>query len=161
MDGLEIEANAVLAEGLLFDFGGSYSKARLTGDPQLPPQVNPAVARDGDPLPEVPLVQFNVGLTYTVPLSADSSLRFSGDVTHRGSSDTQFNNSTRFNIPLASYNLVNLRAGLEWKSWQFTVFVKNLQNRRAQVDAISSDQDPLALITSRPRTGGLAVNYKF
>ena len=64
-------------------------------------------------------------------------------------------------MPLKSYDLVNLRAGLDWKRWQFTVFIKNLADDRVEVDAISSDQDPLARITARPRTAGLAVNYKF
>ena len=87
--------------------------------------------------------------------------QFSGDVTHRGGSNTQFNTGSKFNVPLQSYDLVNLRAGLEWRSWEFTVFMKNALDRRAEIDAISSDQDPLARITARPRTGGLSVNYKF
>ncbi len=161
VDGLEIEASALLAQGLVFDFGGSYTNSRLTSDPAPIPVSDPNFAKSGDRFPVVPLVQFSAALTYTVPVSADSSMNFRADVTHRGSTNTQFNTASRFNVPLQSYDLVNLRAGLDWRNWQFTVFIKNVLDRRAQVDAISSDQDPLARITSRPRTGGLAANYRF
>ena len=161
VDGLEIEASAVLAQGLVVDFGGSYTNSRLTSNPPPIPVSDPNFAKSGDRFPVVPLVQFSAGLTYTVPVSADASMNFRADITHRGSSNTQFNTSSRFNVPLQSYDLVNLRAGLDWKSWQFSVFIKNALDRRAEVDAISSDQDPLARITARPRTGGLSVNYKF
>ena len=157
VDGMEIEVSALLAPGLEFDFGGSYTNSRLTSDPPL--LAIPAFS--GERFPEVPLVQFNAGLTSSIPVSADTTWRLSGDVTHRGATDTQFNTANRFNVPLAAYDIVNLRATMEWKQWNFTIFAKNFMDRRAQVDAISSDQDPLARITVRPRTGGLSVNYKF
>ena len=45
--------------------------------------------------------------------------------------------------------------------FQFSAFAKNLFDKRAEVDAISSDQDPLARITVRPRTVGVGLSYKF
>jgi hypothetical protein len=41
------------------------------------------------------------------------------------------------------------------------VFAKNVLDERAEVDAIASDQDPLARITTRPRTIGVSVTRTF
>ena len=42
-----------------------------------------------------------------------------------------------------------------------TARVRNLTDNRAQVDAISSSQDPLARITVRPRTFGITLTRNF
>ena len=42
-----------------------------------------------------------------------------------------------------------------------SLFAKNVLDKRAQVDAISSVQDPLARITVRPRTIGASIKYTF
>ena len=107
------------------------------------------------------MVQFNAGLSYTIPVSADSSVNVRGDVTHRGSTNSQARVGSPFNVPLAAYDIVNARVNWDWKAWEFSLFAKNLSDRRAQVDAISSSQDPLARITVRPLTAGMSVNYKF
>jgi len=65
------------------------------------------------------------------------------------------------NVNLASYTLVNLRAAITASGWTTTVFVRNLTDERAQIDAINSSQDPLALITVRPRTYGVSVSRAF
>jgi hypothetical protein len=65
------------------------------------------------------------------------------------------------NIPLASYTLVNLRVGVLNNLWSFTAFARNLTNKRAEISAINSSQDPDALLTVRPRTIGLTVNRNF
>jgi outer membrane receptor protein involved in Fe transport len=66
-----------------------------------------------------------------------------------------------FNIPLAPYTLVGLRAGVITGPWTATAFVRNLTDKRAQVSAINSDQDPDALLTVQPRTIGLTVTRTF
>ena len=161
VDGIEIEASAVLAPGLVLDFGGAYTKARLTSDPPPVPVSDPNFARSGDRFPGVPQTQFSAALTYSVPVMAEGNLSVRADLTHRGSTNTQFNTGSKFAVPLASYDLFNLRASLDWRNWQFSAFAKNLFDKRAEVDAISSDQDPLARITVRPRTVGVGLSYKF
>ena len=64
-------------------------------------------------------------------------------------------------IPLASYTLLNLRAGVINGPWSVTAFARNLTDKRAQVSAINSSQDPHALLTIRPRTIGLTATRKF
>ncbi|MEP7243240.1 MAG: TonB-dependent receptor [Gammaproteobacteria bacterium] len=166
VNGFEIEANAILAPGLQLDFGGSYTDATLTADQPLIPN-NPNLGKDGDRLPKVPKVQLAAALTYTMPVMGDAELAFRADVSHRGSSNTQFNSSAAntfplgFNVPLDSYELVNLRATYTKDQWVASLFAKNVFDERAQVDAIASDQDPLARITVRPRTIGVSIKRTF
>jgi iron complex outermembrane receptor protein len=66
-----------------------------------------------------------------------------------------------FNIKLAPYTLVALRAGVIKGPWSVTAFARNLTDKRAEVSAINSTQDPDALLTVRPRTIGLTLTRKF
>lgn len=160
MDGIELEANVLLSPGLQFDFGGSYQNAKLTEDQPIIPN-NPNLGKDGDLLPKVPPLQFSAALTYSFPLSTSADMSLRADVNYRDKTDTQYNTASPFNVPLASYEIVNLRANLDWNDWTVSVFAKNVLDERAQIDAIASDQDPLARITARPRTIGAAVTRKF
>jgi iron complex outermembrane recepter protein len=166
VNGFELEANAILAPGLQLDFGGAYTDAKLTEDQPLIPN-NPNLGKDGDRLPKVPKLQFNAALTYTFAVAGTSEMSLRADVSHRDKTDTQFNRApgntipNGFNVPLAAYTLVNLRASLTWNDWIASLFAKNVFDERAQVDAIASDQDPLARITVRPRTIGLSITRNF
>ena len=60
-----------------------------------------------------------------------------------------------------SYTLLNLRVGVINGPWSVTAFARNLTDKRAQVSAINSSQDPDALLTVRPRTIGLTATRKF
>jgi hypothetical protein len=42
-----------------------------------------------------------------------------------------------------------------------TAFAKNVTDKRAQISAINSTQDPDALLTVQPRTVGIKVTRKF
>ncbi len=168
--GVELEAQALLAPGLEFDFGGSWTDAKLTEDhPNVAhPELHDDYAgHNGDRLPNVPRIQFNAALSYKFPVSSEANLDLIADVNYRGSTDTQFRTSPAltvpngFNIPLAAYTLVNLRAAFDWHDWTATLFAKNLTDKRAQVDGIAAAQDPYGLITVRPRTIGVSVTRKF
>jgi outer membrane receptor protein involved in Fe transport len=45
--------------------------------------------------------------------------------------------------------------------WSVTAFARNLTDKRAQISAINSTQDPNALLTVQPRTLGAELTYKF
>jgi outer membrane receptor protein involved in Fe transport len=82
------------------------------------------------------------------------------NVTYRDGVDSYFA-SNSFNIPLAPYTLVGLQAGVIQGPWSITAFARNLTDKRAQVSAINSTQDPDALLTVRPRTIGLTLTRTF
>lgn len=160
INGGEVELNALLTDDLKFFAGLSYQDAKLTEDG---PDLGDADTRalDGHRLPNVPQFQANLALTYTTTFGNDFEATFHGDLTHRGSSFTEFSPTNTLRVELASYELVNLRASVEKNDWKVSVFVKNLFDERAQIDAINGSQDPLAYITIRPRTIGMSVKKSF
>ena len=124
--------------------------------------MNPTLGRTGDAIPNVPKFQFNLGLNYTAPISGTWQGVVAGDVTYRGSVNAYFASNHAISIiPLDSYTLLNLRAGVINGPWSVTAFARNLTDKRAQVSAINSSQDPDALLTVRPRTIGLTATRKF
>ena len=119
-----------------------------------------ALGLTGETIPNVPRLQFSLGLDYTRPVTNEWQARVAADVNYRGAVDSYFA-SNSFNIPLASYTLVNLRLGVLNDRWTVTAFARNLTDKRAQVSAINSTQDPYGFLTVRPRTLGLSVERQF
>ena len=160
IDGVEAEMYFNVATGVEVDLGGSYQRARLQDDQPFIPG-NPNLGRAGDTLPNVPKVQGNASVNYRFPLSTAYQGILRADANYRGPTKTQFNIASPFNVPLDAYVAVNLRASATSATWSTSLFVNNLFNARAQIDAISSSQDPLALLTIRPRSYGFSVTRKF
>ncbi len=164
VDGVEADINAVLAKGVTLAAGGSYQNAKLTSDQPGPTPRPGNLGLDGDRIPNVPRFSGSVNLDVDRPLSGTFNYLVHADVSYHGSSHTTLAaNTTRdpFDVRLQSYTLVNLRLGIKNDLWTAAVFARNLFDKRAQVDAISSSQDPLALITVRPQTFGLSLSRKF
>ena len=109
----------------------------------------------------MPKFQGNASVSYRFPLVDDFEGLLRADMNYRGRSKTQFSNASPFNVPLDRYAALNLRATAQSDVWSASVFVRNVFDTRAQVDAIASDQDPLARLTIRPRTYGLSVTRNF
>jgi iron complex outermembrane recepter protein len=167
VDGFELESQLLLVPGLELDLTGTFENARLTQNqpntcfnPDGTP-CNPNTAFNGDRLQEVPKFLADAALSYSVPVSAAVTANFRADVQYRDATNSQTHTASTFNVPLAPYTLLNLRAGVDWNDWNATVFVKNATDKRAQVDAIRSDQDPLGYITVRPRTVGVTITRRF
>ncbi len=122
--------------------------------------LNRTLGRTGDAIPNVPRFQASFGLNYTRPVINGWDGMAAADITYRGKENSYFA-SNAFNIPLSSYTLVGLRVGVLKDLWSVTAFARNLTNKRAQISAINSSQDPDALLTIQPRTIGLKVTRKF
>jgi hypothetical protein len=114
----------------------------------------------GDAIPDVPKYQLNFGLKYRQPMGNGWDGMAATDVTYRDAENSYFA-SNSFNLPLAPYTLVGLRLGVINGPWSVTAFARNLTNKRAQVSAINSSQDPDALLTVQPRTIGLTATRTF
>jgi outer membrane receptor protein involved in Fe transport len=160
--GAEFELTARPIDYLTANFAGSYQDAFLVqgaSDPQY--KLNPTLGRTGDSIPDVPKFQANFGLNYTRPIADDWQGMVASDITYRGAVNAYFASNQQFNLRLPSYSLLRLRVGVIKGPWSVTAFARNLTNKRAQVSAINSSQDPDALLTVRPRTIGVTMTRKF
>jgi len=83
------------------------------------------------------------------------------DLTYRGATKTRISAANVFNVPLGDYAQINLRASVDSDIWLAALFVRNVTNVRAQIDAINSSQDPLSFLTIRPRTWGASLTRRF
>ena len=90
----------------------------------------------------MPKVQFNAGLNYTRPIAGNWQGMVATDVTYRDAVKAYFRSNTKFNLALPSYTLIGLRLGVINGPWSVTAFAHNLTDKRAQVSAINSTQDP-------------------
>jgi iron complex outermembrane receptor protein len=159
--GVEFEFTAHPIQYLSASFAGSYTDAYLAqGATTGQYALNPTLGLSGDSIPDVPKYQVSLGLNYRRPIGNGWDGMVATDVTYRDAEDSYFS-SNSFNIPLAPYTLVGLRAGVIEGPWSVTAFARNLTNKRAQVSAINSSQDPDALLTVQPRTIGLTATRKF
>lgn len=164
VDGAELELTARVATGVTLNIGSSYQDANLTDDqpgPATGPRP-PSLGLDGDKIPNVPKFISSVNLDVERPLTDTLNYVVHADVSYRGSSHTTLGRERDpFDVRLESYALANLRIGIKNDLWTLVAFARNIFDKRAQVDAISSDQDPLAFITVRPRTLGASVTRRF
>jgi iron complex outermembrane receptor protein len=159
--GVEFEFTAHPIQYLSASFAGSYTDAYLAqGATASQYALNPTLGLSGDNIPNVAKYQASLGLTYLRPIAKGWDGMLATDVTYRSGEDSYFS-SNSFNIPLQAYALVGLRMGVIQGPWSVTGFARNLTNKRAQVSAINSSQDPDALLTVQPRTVGLTLTRKF
>jgi len=159
--GVEFEFTAHPIQYLTATFAGSYQDAYLVqGASAAVYAYNPTLGLTGDAIPNVPKVQLDLGLNYRRPIANGWDGMIATDVTYRDAVNSYFA-SNSFNIPLAPYTLLGLRVGAIQGPWSVTAFARNLTNKRAQVSAINSTQDPDALLTVQPRTIGVTLTRKF
>src|ERR1700753_3754187 len=122
--------------------------------------ANPTLGLTGQDIPNVPKFQLDLGLNYTRPIVGPWTGTVATDITYRDAENAYFQ-SNIYNLALAPYTLVNLRARVSNGPWTVTASARNLTDKIAQVSAISSVQDRESLLTVRPRTIGLTVTRKF
>jgi iron complex outermembrane recepter protein len=66
---------------------------------------------------------------------------------------------------LPSYDLTNVRAGLDGGRWSATLFVTNIADKRALLSNITQDAVNLPtfnrIAVTQPRTAGIDLKYRF
>jgi iron complex outermembrane recepter protein len=168
--GVELELTAHPIQYLTASLAGSWQEAYLAqGASAAQYALNPTLGRTGDGIPNVPRFQANLGLNYTRPIMNGWDGMAAADASFRGRENSYFSSAllslgpppVHENVPLSPYTLVNLRLGVIKDLWSVTAFARNLTNKRAEISAINSSQDPNALLTVQPRTIGLSVTRKF
>ena len=158
IEGFEGIISALVSEGVTFSAGASYQNARLTED-----QPEPNFGLSGDPIPNVPKFTGNMSVDIMQPINDKIDFIMHASISYHGNSRTTIAPFSRDNsaVDLGSYTTANIRAGVELEDWRVAIFVRNVFDTRAQIDAISSSQDPLARITIRPRTIGVSAKRSF
>jgi outer membrane receptor protein involved in Fe transport len=158
--GIEIDAYLPFNDQWALQLGGSWNEAELTEDQ---PAADAGADRglDGDRIPNVPELQFFAALSYQQQIAwGDLNARL--DMQYQGDRDTLFDTQNARNVELDAYTLVNANVNLKTESgWTLSVFARNLTDEMAEFDAVNTDQDPFAIVGSRPRTIGFSVRKDF
>lgn len=170
INGIEMNGTAKLTDNFELSGGFAYTDARLVKDqPGVTPGnvievTNPG--HKGDSIPNVPSFTFNASGEYTFPVG-DTNQGFARlDYSYVGHYKTEFRPQgtgpgfNPFTQRVGGYSNVNARLGVANDRWSAKLFINNLFDKRGIVDAIASDQDPLALLQIRPRTVGLNVTVR-
>ena len=160
VDGVELELFSRLTPELQLDLALGYQDARLTEDqPVL--EVETPVGKDGDPIPFVPEWTGSISLQYDFSLGGAWAGYLRGDYSYTGSSQTQFNRDGEFFNEQDSYDLFDLRLGVESDAWRFTVYIENAFDERAELTIVENRAVPLSIFTNRPRTVGISARRMF
>jgi outer membrane receptor protein involved in Fe transport len=153
-NGFELDITARPIDGLQLTLTASRIDATLVRDvPELGD-----VAVDGAGLLNVPDVTGSASADYTFPMGSfeaniGTDVQYSGKVEHTRYDEDDF--------PTDAYTLVNLRAGLSWSNYSTTLYIANLTDEHAEINAFKSVNDPTRILTNRPRTIGLRFSAKW
>ena len=160
-NGVEFAAAFVPLEGLNLFLNGAYTDASLTEDAPAAGGLN------GDPLPYVPEWSFSAGGDYDWSLAGGNTAYVGGTLSYTGDRPSAFDNrnaSDNSIIEASSYNLVNLRAGIETERWVFELYGRNLTNEYAGNSVGGASLLPNGAVSIgvlRPRTYGLSASVRF
>lgn len=158
--GAEFSLAYLPTAGLRFGLNGAYTRATLTGD-------IPAVGgASGDTLPFAPKWGGSATVDYTAPLQGNWSAHIGGGLRYVGERSTKVSRAAG-GQPLPSYTSVDLNADIANERWTFRVFVKNLTNSDAwvnassQANALTGQIDTVRGVTLQPRMAGIGFDLAF
>jgi outer membrane receptor protein involved in Fe transport len=154
--GGEIEIQALIVHDLIASVNTGYVHAALVSTDLLNAGFNP-----GTPIQDDPKWTASASLAYRHGLTDGLAFTSRIDGTYVGSrTDETYGINT-----LPSYQLVNLRAGVEADAWSATLFVDNVTNKRALLSDITQAAENLPdfnrIAVNQPLTVGVDLNYRF
>lgn len=157
--GVELSTKFAPLHDLTLGLDASYTNAHLTVDA---PGLG---GLRGDPLPSTPKFSGSLTLDYQYPLSGDLKGQFAAVARHVGARNTAFPGSPEVsgNYRLASYDTLDLSAGVGQDAWSARLFVRNVTNRYAYLFVVPAggDDAPTANVILQPRTFGLSIDTRF
>jgi outer membrane receptor protein involved in Fe transport len=146
-EGLEVEGNWEIAEGLVLSFAASWVNPRLAEDAEN-------LGQKGDRLPGSPKHNLNLGIEQNFQLGQrDAFLR--ADLVSVGE---YYDNLQQFGEASGGYTTISARVGVLLDDWRVELFVDNLTDEFAIVYIDWWDDSYFAL---RPRTIGVQAIYRF
>src|SRR5579872_4059761 len=143
--GAELELNWQPLPGLLLATAASVSDARLDNN-------NPAVGGvRGDRLPGSAQFTLSDSAQYSFPLRGKATSYLRLNHVHVGAAYSALDHTMR--IRYGDYDILGARAGVQFPSWEIALFVNNVTNNDATVNA-TAGLSP-SVVRLRPRTAGL------
>lgn len=160
--GADLDIKAVLGGGFSLGLAAGYTHADVS--PGAHWEISPA-----NVMPDVPLFNGNLSLSYQKQL--DNGYTFSAEVDNayvgaRYSLGFLYPyQSTGHYVKLPSYDLTNLRLGIEsTHGWAVSAFITNLTNKHAALENMFQETEPSAafgrVMTNQPFTAGINLSYR-
>lgn len=151
--GVEISLRLEPIKGLSLAGNFAYSDAKLKDT------IPGGLGSQGDPMPMNPKYSGSVSAKYEWPMGNLQGF-FGASANFLGERQSGFKSSVIYaQYTLPSYTLINLRAGVRFDGWEFSAFVRNLGDERAQLGATTLASNLVAV--QRPRTFGLSIGKTF
>ncbi len=157
--GPELEASALVAKGLTLDFSGTYNTA-VINDPSS--NAIAAGITPGTRVLSVPRYTATIGLNYQPAITESLNGLFNVSSSLVGPVRDQ----AAFPQILPSYNLVDMRMGVNSGPWGAYFFGTNLTNKEAKLTINNTvfawqTYAITRVSTNQPRTLGIDFQYKF
>jgi outer membrane receptor protein involved in Fe transport len=155
VNGAELELNAVVVPGLVFAANAGYTHAVFVGF-----NLETGIA-SGTPVQDVPNWTSSASLSYKRSIGNDLNLTARAENNYVGG---HYDATAQINH-LPSYDLTNLRIGVEGDHWSAVLFAKNVFNTKAlltDVAAINVNVSEFNRVAvGQPATYGIDLNYHF
>ena len=165
--GVEWSATLTPSDALTVVWSGAYTDAQLTDDTD--PIVVGGAA--GDPLPYAPEWASTLDVTYEWTAFGDNTAHVGGAWRYVGEQSTGFPGVGGIlfgaeQIELPSYNILDLRAGVEFDAFSLDVFARNVTDERAVTQfggfgQTLPDAPNGSAVLVRPRTIGVSLSARF
>jgi outer membrane receptor protein involved in Fe transport len=161
--GAEADISAVIGAGFQAQLSVGYVHQYLDGGPHW---VIVPVTK----LPEVAPVSGTAILSYAHPINDTIEFNAKIENTYTGvryslAFPIPYNANGAY-IPMAAYDLTNIRAGVKFRDvWTASVFVNNVFNKHAQLESLYPENEGDTalnyIITNQPLTAGIDLSYRF
>lgn len=162
-DGLEFTTTLRPTDGLSFSLNGAYTNARLKDD--TPAQVG---GLTGDRLPYTPKYSIAANADYEWDLAGETKAYVGASVRSLSKQpagfDFAFRSANGRQRYLPSYEVVDLRAGLDFGKYSLELYAKNLTDAEGKTSLEAPGNIPLGAAGTaviRPRTFGVTLTAGF
>ena len=154
--GGELEIQAIVIPDLTVSGNVGYAHAALVSSTLIDAGFNPGTA-----IQDVPQWTSSASIAYRHSLMDQLAITARADNTYVGSRTDE----TYSINELPSYDLTNIRAGLDGGRWSAVLFMNNVADKRALLNNITQDAVNLPtfnrVAVSQPRTVGVDMKYRF
>jgi outer membrane receptor protein involved in Fe transport len=154
--GGELEIQAIVVPELTVSGNVGYAHAALVSSTLIDAGFDPGTA-----IQDVPQWTSSASIAYRHRVTEQLALTARADTTYVGSRTDETYSINQ----LPSYDLTNIRAGLDGGRWSAIFFVNNVADKRALLNNITQAAVNLPtfnrVAVSQPRTVGVDLNYRF